>query len=203
MEIPFEGRITQQDYLQAQSLHRLRFPKFVIIIRNIFFGLIAVGLVMSSVSEPAILQTALPVIVILGVLFGARWWLFRSQTVNDWKNNKAFQDSISGTISSQGVHFLGGYFSSDIEWKMYYGFKKSPALLLLYQSPNTFNLFPKEFFSGETDWEAFIRLIEQNIPQKKATVWEKGTNSVLVTLSVILVVVFVIGLVAAFFFGSE
>lgn len=162
MEIPFEGQITQQDYLQAQSLHR-ELPKPLIISGGIFLAFLFIGTIVSAVLEPIIFRTALPMVAILAVVFGLVWWLPRFLAINNWKNSKAFQAPLSGTITSQSIHFTGKHFSSSVNWGVFTDFKRSPNILVLYQSPNTFNIFPKAFFKNEVDWNMLNEFVDRKV----------------------------------------
>jgi hypothetical protein len=171
MEIPFAGQITQTDYLQAQALHG-KASKAPFVLGTIFvFMVIAAGV--SSFSEPAIVGSALPVIAFLAILTAASWWGPRFQAIYSWKNNKTFQKPFSGTITPDRIHFDTTYSESNMSWEVYVHYKQSPTMMLLYQSPNLMNIFPKKFFKSDPDWEAFIKLVQENVPERKATVIEK------------------------------
>jgi hypothetical protein len=165
MEISFTGQITQQDYLRAQSLHRRR-STALLIVGGVLFVLIVLSFVVTSVSEPALFWSSLPVVAILAIIFAASWWLPRLQAVRHWRNSKALQNPMSGTITSQAINFTGTYSEGSTSWEAYVKYKRSPDMVLLYLAPNLFNIFPRAFFESDADWKALIELVEKNIPDQ-------------------------------------
>jgi len=39
--------------------------------------------------------------------------------------------------------------------------------VVLYQSIQVVNIFPRELFATETDWEAFVDLVYQQLPEAR------------------------------------
>jgi hypothetical protein len=197
MEIPFAGQITQADYLQAQALHN-KASKAPLVLGTIAGAmLITTGL--ASFSEPAIFGTALPVIAFLAILAVATWWALRFQAINNWKKSKTFQNPFSGTITSNRIHFDAAYSESSQSWEVYIHYKQSPTMILLYQSPNLMNIFPKKFFKSDQDWEAFIKLVQENILEKKTTAIEKIQKFSLVGFGILLLLLAIISFLFTLF----
>ncbi len=201
MEIPFKGQITLKDFLQAQSLHRAR-SSGPYVLTGIFIFVIIAG-IPSFMSQPGLLEASWPALAFLAFLIAVMWGLPRLQATNAWKSNKSFQAPLSGTITPEHVHIHDAYADGTVTWQAYVGYKKSPTLVLLYRSSNTFNLFPKALFEKESDWEAFVHMVEQAVPQRKPAGWEKVSESAIRVFAVILIVVFIASLLAALFLGGR
>jgi len=164
MEIPFEGQIKQEDFSQAYSLfHKL--PKPIVIIGGgiilFIIGVFIIGLIRS----PS--WSALPTVIMILVLGFLGWWIFRFTRRDQWKSNEAFQNPISGIVSNQGIRMTGTNFTSEVSWELYRTYKISSDMVILYQSSFSYNVFPKSLFQSEDDWETFVELVEEKIPENK------------------------------------
>jgi hypothetical protein len=54
---------------------------------------------------------------------------------------------------------------SELPWSVFFKRKIGKDIVVLYQSIQVVNIFPREFFATETDWEAFVDLVYQNVPE--------------------------------------
>jgi hypothetical protein len=201
MEIQFTGQITQKDFLQAQSLHR-KTSKAPLFLGGLFICMLIVT-VITSISEPALLGTAIPVFVILIIIIAVSWGGPRLQAINIWKNSKSLQKPLSGKITEDKINLEGAYSEGSVSWKAYVSYKQSANMILLYQSPNLMNIFLKTYFKDEKDWEDFKELVKKNVPEKKPTFLEKTEKFIYLSFVILLILLAVSSLIFSLFGTSS
>ncbi len=200
MEITFAGQITLNDFLQAQSLHRRSNASYAL--AGLFIIMLIAGTA-SLMSEPGLLEASWPILAVPVFLIAVMWGVPRLQATNVWKSSKSLQKPLSGTITPEYVHIRDAYAEGTASWQAFIGYKKSPTLILLYRSSNTINIFPKALFEKESDWEAFVSLVEQAVPARKPDGWDKVGKSAFWVAVVVLIVVFIVSLLTALLLGSR
>jgi hypothetical protein len=163
MPIPFVGQLTQQQYLHAQYLHFKPASRGRILRRSMIL-LLVLGLLLSLAIVPFLLRLIVPVVLLGIFLLSASWFLPRLHVYLTWRYHRSLQAPMSGTITADGIHYKGTHFQGEVTWSMFLKYKQSPQLVLLYQSPLVFNLFPRSFFRTEHEWHAFLELVQQHVP---------------------------------------
>ena len=108
--------------------------------------------------------------------------------------SKLLQGLYQGTVGDAGVHLETTYTKTDFPWDVFVRAKIGKDVVLLYASAvsNQVQLFPREFFTSETDWTAFVELVRQRVPLKVAA---KGLRGRTWLEFLIWVVVFIVGLI--------
>ncbi|HEV7507865.1 MAG TPA: YcxB family protein [Thermoanaerobaculia bacterium] len=74
------------------------------------------------------------------------------------------QAPISGEAKESGVHMETEHTRSELPWDVFFKRKTGKDIVLLYQSIQVTNVFPREFFASDTDWQAFLELVRQHVP---------------------------------------
>jgi hypothetical protein len=87
-------------------------------------------------------------------------------TLHVFKRQHVFE-SLNGLITSEEIQITQASLNQTINWKRYVKFKKFSKVLLLYDSPYAFRIFPKHIFEGEEDWKKFVDLVKIQINAKK------------------------------------
>ena len=79
-------------------------------------------------------------------------------------------------MGDAGIHLETPYSKTDLPWDVFIRAKIGRDVVLLYTSAvgNQVQLFPREFFASETDWNAFVELVRQRVPLKVAAKGLKG-----------------------------
>jgi hypothetical protein len=164
-------RITREDYIDAQKLHRSKSPRaFVRAIVLLGKVLAGVGfltlLVLAAVDRDRNLWSNLaPLIILLAagalvMLVGVPFSWRRS-----YAKDPRLQHEITADISEDGIHLESSDFDSILKWGLYFRFLESDRVFLLYQTNRMFNLFPKNAFApGEI--EEFRELVRRKLPGK-------------------------------------
>lgn len=69
-----------------------------------------------------------------------------------FKRSPFFREPMSGIISSAGLQIENSLGNSEMKWQMFNKFREKDNCILLYTSPNSFQLLAKEFFANDEDW---------------------------------------------------
>jgi len=162
MEIFFEGQIKQEDFSRAYSLFH-KIPKPIVIAGGGIILFVLAMFIIGLIRNPS--WSALPTVILILVSGFLIWWMFRVGNRSQWKSNKAFQNPISGVVSDQGIRMTGTDFTNEVSWEFYRNYKISSDMVILYQSSFSASVFPKFLFQSEGDWETFIELVKEKIPE--------------------------------------
>ena len=57
---------------------------------------------------------------------------------------------------------------SELPWDVFLRRTIGEDLVLLYQSAQGANAFPREFFASDADWQAFVELVRRRVPERAA-----------------------------------
>lgn len=164
MELAFGGAISLQDFERAQALdgRTRRFERWSL-------GLVAILLLIQLfplLREPFALMWLLPMIPLLVFVLGYRF-LIRWQLRRSWQANRAVYDSIEGRVYDDHVTYNTAHSTSAIRWALFHSARVAPDMVLLYQTPQAFNVFPRDFFRTEADWTAFTRLVAEKVSARR------------------------------------
>lgn len=158
--IPFEGTLTYEDFLHAQRLHAgmrggFALPAIVITIASLLIGLMAwEG---PRLTPATLLAFSVPLVVV--ALLVIRRYSYRQM----WTSSKLNGQPMMGHISDVGVELRLPILEARMTWPAYLKYKADDELLLIYQQPAMFNLFPRRFFRDDADWQASRELLEQHL----------------------------------------
>jgi hypothetical protein len=159
--IPFEGTLTYEDFLHAQRLHAGARGSMLVPAILCLLWAILMFLSLALQRKPVALWEywflGLPVLVVPVLL------LRRLRIRRLWASSKLNGQPMAGHISEVGVELRLPILEARMTWSAYLRSKADDDLLLLYQQPATFNMFPKRFFRDDADWRACRELIEQHL----------------------------------------
>lgn len=163
MEIQFGGAVALRDFQRAQTLDgRTRAFSMVALVFVVILGASQVGVFLTTPFTLSSLTLLLPLLI--GAL--VFWVVLRYSVQNTWKKSQAAFSAISGTITEDAVAYNTAQSESKSSWGLFQKYKIAPDMVLLYQTTNAFNVFPRHFFRSEADWKAFVELVRQKIAQR-------------------------------------
>jgi YcxB-like protein len=167
LEIPFQGQV---DLGMLRRVNRTTlapsrgFKIAGVILALLFFW--AFVIVPVSHGEP--FTNALPGIAIALALIGFFVYsVFVSGPRKVLESHKLLQDPFSGRITDSGVHLETPHSQADLPWDVFFRAKIGKDLVLLYQSIQLFNVFPREFFASDADWQAFLEVVRRHVSLKE------------------------------------
>ena len=106
------------------------------------------------------------------------------------QSNKLLQSSITGEANESGILLETEHSRSDFPWDVFLRRKIGKDMVLLYQSIRVTNVFPREFFASDTDWQAFVDLVSQRVPE--AAPASRGGKPPMLKVFLIWIVIFVV-----------
>lgn len=107
------------------------------------------------------------------------------------QSSTLLQAPIVGEVKETGIRVETEHSRSDIPWDAFLKRKIGKDIVLLYQSIQGVNIFPREFFAGEADWQAFVELVRQRVPEQ-APKSRGGGLSLMLKMLLIWMLLFVI-----------
>lgn len=190
MEIPFSGQI-DVDILRRTNRAALTPTRG----RLLFIGLVVLfagwGVVAPVFNGGAIAWESLaPLLIVLPLFAGMIAYALYAGPRKLLASNRLLQSPISGVASEAGMRVETAHSRSELPWDVFLRRTIGEDIILLYQSAQGANAFPREFFASEGDWQAFVELVRQHVPERAPA----GRGGRLVTLKVFVLwlVVFVI-----------
>jgi hypothetical protein len=154
--------LIQRDYYESCVAHRNRstFSKWL---NRFFVGFFVVWIVLITltviISSTVKLLSVLPALLIPAVLITASTWGLPWLTaINQFKKAPGAQGQKTVSWDSNGIHWKWDGGSSEMEWKNFIRIIEAKNLVLLYQSPNCFNVLPKRALTNEqmADFQATV-----------------------------------------------
>lgn len=113
-----------------------------------------------------------------------------------FRTNPILGAPLEFAISSTGLNVKSEYGSSNLPWHVFQKRQCSDALLLIYQGEAVFHALPRRWFASDLHWQEFNQVVAEHVP----IVPRRSSRDVL--LLVILWVVLVAGIAAAFLQGA-
>ncbi|WP_420644731.1 YcxB family protein [Candidatus Leptofilum sp.] len=161
IEIKIQGQVKYSDWLR-------------VVLRNFLISLVGILLISIAFSwyfaiyDPSQCPICVGFLIFSSSL--AIWTVILSLltvfTLHVFKRQHVFE-SLNGLITSEEIQITQASLNQTINWKRYVKFKKFSKVLLLYDSPYSFHIFPKHIFEGEEDWRKFVDLVKIQINAKK------------------------------------
>jgi YcxB-like protein len=164
-------RITREDFVDAQKLHRFKAPSAFIramrlgakvLVCSAFLILI----ILAAVTRDRSLWSNMAPLIVLLVVWSLVMWVWVPLC---WRRSYAkdqrLRQEFTANISEDGIHLQSADFDANLKWALYLRFLESDRIFLLYQTDRMFNLFPKAAFApGEID--EFRQLVRRKLPEK-------------------------------------
>ena len=165
MAIPFRGQIDANILRRMNQVARTPSRRTLI-----FAGIVALvvicGQVVSWLQGGAITWDGVgPVVVFLLFLVGLFGYSLYVAPRRLLQSNALLQSSVAGEASESGIRMETDLARSELPWSVFFKRKIGKDIVVLYQSIRVVNIFPRELFATETDWEAFVDLVYQQVPE--------------------------------------
>ena len=188
--LQFEGSLTERDFTNAARLSAKVTLKQVFLLCGVIGVLAGLGAYPSHGGKgllfglPALL---LPVLVV---------WMTQVIARRQWKSSPLSQSLLRGWASDEAVHFQHGLAEATINWRAFAGYQATADLVMLFQNSQSYNLFSRNLFANDDDWQRFRGLVESKIGRPRPQ--PMGKVPVALTV-VILALVFLLLLLALAF----
>ncbi len=167
-EVRFEGRLDRKMYVDAQRLYLKPGGRGVVLlvlaILLIGYGVIGVPLVQGSrpsagaiAGVPAFMALWLVFLWIISPILNAR----RVE-----RTNKMFGIPLRGVAKETGIHLESEFGTSELPWTVFFRFKMTDTLVILYLSAHMFHVFPRSFFRSDEDWRIFRAWMAEKVPAR-------------------------------------
>lgn len=140
-ELEAEYTITEDEYVQANSLYARPTKKHLMIFASVIVTLIIVAIVAGD----SILRGA----AIGGLIGSIGGFLIIRFIISPWRTRKfyrsyaAIKEPCTVKIEDQGVRFKSKMGVSLIEWKHILKWRDNEKFVLIYQAPHLYHLIPK------------------------------------------------------------
>jgi YcxB-like protein len=164
METPFRGQI------DAEILRRANRTALTLSPRTLILGGIVALVVIGGQVVPWLHGDTIswegigPVLVFVLFLAGLFGYSLYGEPRRILQDNALLQYSIVGEAKESGIRMETEHTLSELPWDVFFKRKIGKDIVLLYQSIEVVDIFPREFFATETDWEAFVDLVYQHVP---------------------------------------
>jgi hypothetical protein len=166
MQINYAGKVSKDEFLKALFLQnrQYRVYKWIVGIVLAFFAFSILYLaILGSPELHKILQYAFPGGLIPLAAMTFPWWSPYLQLSAYDQQGNIYRNNIFGLIDENGITINGSNIKGNFPWKAFIKYEISNDFLLLYQGKNNFNIFTKNMFSNQSDWDNFISLIKTKL----------------------------------------
>jgi len=162
--------LTQQDFIEAYSVHRNRsaFSKWS---RRLFVwsaGLFTAVVLLGFLIKPSLqaAKSLMPLLVFVVMWIAILWILPRRTMRRQFVKQPGAHGPRTVVLDASGAHWRWDGGSSDVEWKNYIRSAEGKNQILFYTSPACFNLLPKPVLAAEQLTE-IQSLVQQNLQPRK------------------------------------
>jgi hypothetical protein len=152
--IPFSGSVNRDNYGRAVRL-AIGPGRRSKIVTVVFVSLLFAASVVGPLAAGASVRPWLPfwgLVLIVGLVY---FFLPRLGVKRAIETNKLLQEPIEGAAEEDAIRMTTPSSSITLRWDSFHRMKASADMVLLYQASNLFNMFPREFFGPEEDWQTF------------------------------------------------
>ncbi len=173
MQINYAGKISKDEFLKALFINNKQYRVYKWTV-GIVFALFAFSILYLKIQGAPELDKIMKYVFPGGlfplVLFSFPWWLpYLQISAYDQKGN-IYRNNIFGLIDENKITLNGTDVKAESQWKAFVKYEISGEILLLYKGKNNFNIFTRNMFSGQSDWENFISLIKTKLSVKQGGV---------------------------------
>ena len=163
-KVNFSGQLDFRTYYRAISANS---PKVLKLIGWMMIIAPILTILLNPNGEPiSNLQEALPIVLILPVLGVFMLNTVRIAAKRAWKNTRVISESVSGTISEEGIESKSETVQSQYSWAKLFAYTHKPDFLMIFISPNACHILPKSYFQTEEDWTNALQLVKANLKKK-------------------------------------
>jgi hypothetical protein len=162
MQVAFNGKLSLDEYLRAHRLHSKSRNVFIVLGCSLIIIAICLTIVDAEFRHGEVPWIALFIVSYLILCHFYQRYLAKKS----WNQYKGIKEPFSGTASDSGIQMSAKYGNASWTWDYFIKYKYSKKLVLLYQAPGLFHVFPRSLFESKTDWSTFVELIKVNISLK-------------------------------------
>ena len=150
--MPIHGTLTISNYMAAQRLHYWLKPWAIAL-----FALIALWLLWKGASWQDWLMAAFAIYMILIL---AVYVPFRGR--RHFRQNKGLSEPMNVEVRDDGIFFANTNSSGLLPWGHIHKWRTNNRITLIYRTSNMFHLIPKEFFSSDDEYHAFVQTLRDH-----------------------------------------
>ena len=175
MPILFQGVVTKKDYRLALQMN---IPFFKLMKWMLIFTLLPVSCVLFELIKDFVVTggmergefsiTELIPFLIVGLGFYTfPWWYLSILTASYSNEGNIYSKPISGQIDDSSIT-MGNPGLKEVthQWHAYQKYKQTDRMVLLYTGPRFLQIFTRELFSNDTDWNLFLEQIHIRLKKK-------------------------------------
>jgi hypothetical protein len=200
MNIPFRGSLTYEQFRHAMQLHLKVFPNPLSIQFMVFAIVLIISLGVGIVISPS---RALPVLGYLGIVVLVILLLSKvteSSARETWLNNETLREPQEGTIMTSGIETRKPTSLFRIVWSHCKYHLISEDIVIIYNSPISFGIYPKSFFANVDEWNEFIQVVEIRVSSTLPPTWRTVAATRAAWVSTLFIGVLTIGIAMVFSF---
>jgi hypothetical protein len=165
MEIIYQGQVTKKEYNRVIEIHYSKM-KWIRWLVGAFIVILLISLVITIIQQPTIMRSLFPGFLFPIIILSSPWWVLVIQKNSYNQSNNIYRTPIHGVIDDAGISVSNENTSVKSVWNGYTHFIKKDDILVLYQGKNCFNIFTKNMFSNEQDWNKFLKIIGEKVSQR-------------------------------------
>jgi hypothetical protein len=167
MTINYEGRITNTQFRRLIDIHQpwMRWIRWAMMLFLLMVILTTINIVIqtANIGLPVLTSLIVPV-----VFLTFPWWYVYIMANAFKQKGSIYHDIVSGTIDDNGVTINGEGKKASAQWSAYTHYKRDKEIVLLYQGKNVFQIFTRDLFQTDGNWEAFLGILKERFPTGKA-----------------------------------
>jgi YcxB-like protein len=156
--IDFGGQLSKRDFYAMQRLGMGKMRFFGLYLLICIVMVVATG-GLNSIRWSADLVKLVPMAIILGLFFAG----VPLSIERNWKKNPRVREPVSGRVTEDGISWQSVYQQGQFPWKAIAKWRAGKELVLAYTSPQQAMFFPRHFFQSDSDWNAFLETVKQNV----------------------------------------
>jgi hypothetical protein len=163
VEVPFAGRLDRQLAIAAQRLYMRPGRRAVVLLALGFLLLCSSVVVLQGTRFSLVTLAELAAFMLLWL--ASLWFLtplLNARRVE--RTSKLFASPLHGVATETGIHLESAYGTSDLPWDVFFRYKATDSLVILFQSTQLFNVFPRSFFGSDEDWHGFRVWVADKVP---------------------------------------
>ena len=163
--ILYEGEISRARFIQAMRLHSkpgpLGWGLRAMLVGFLVYLFVAYG---GQLLNPLLLISIVLVVAVLTM----HWWRPYDAARRVYDREDAFHQPVSGWVGPDGILIKAATGENLVKWDAYSGFVQDGDLILMYQQNRWFNLFLREFFASDEDWQRFLSTVRNHMPARRS-----------------------------------
>jgi len=164
-------RITLEDFMNAQRLHRAKgLPLWRrtthFLLPGLLLTVLCFGIIVWLISkDPRFAANFQPLLILCTIWLGAFWMLPKYSWRRAYQKDRRLQEEMTAQISHEGIRFRTPNSDATTTWGLFIRYLESDKIFVLNKSNQIINILPKRFF-GSGEVEQFHELLRRKLPAK-------------------------------------